>query len=61
MTHARCAACQAQIDKQKAEGRQYTARQQDNEPWEVAFLGRETRRGTGATLHEAIQEAAHKC
>jgi hypothetical protein len=45
------------IDAQRAAGRIYTARQQDNDPWTVAFLGERTRRATGVTLHEAIQAA----
>jgi hypothetical protein len=54
---ARCATCQAVIDAQRAAGRIYTARQQDNDPWTVAFLGERTRRATGVTLHEAIKAA----
>ena len=57
MTHARCPACQQIIDRERAAGRTYTARQEGSGCWHVAFMGKDTRRGTGASLHEAIQRA----
>lgn len=55
---ARCSECQATIDRLRARGYTYSAMQFNSWPWEAVFLGPNTARATGSTLHEAIAAAA---
>lgn len=45
------------INTMRGWGFTYTARQVDSGPWEVAFMGRQTYRGTRPELYQAVGRA----
>lgn len=55
---ARCSECQAVIERMRQRHYTYSAMQLGSSPWEAVFLGPNTARATGVTLHEAIEAAA---